>query len=94
MSFHELQELLFLCHDDGAIDDEELLLLNDEFSTKNPDLTYENYGRLELEDKNDFECLAEFRVKKRDLPILAEAFQIPDSFTCYQRSVVSGMEGL
>ncbi|XP_068677291.1 uncharacterized protein [Montipora foliosa] len=43
---------------------------------------------------NDSECLAEFRVKKRDLQILAEALQIPDSFTCYQRSVVSGMEGL
>ena len=43
---------------------------------------------------NDSECLAEFRVKKRDLQILAEALQILDSFTCYQRSVVSGMEGL
>ena len=94
MSFHELQELLFLCHDDDRIDDEELLLLYDEFSPKNPDFTYQNYGRLELEDMNDSECLAEFRVKKRDLPILAETLQIPDSFTCYQRSVVSGMEGL
>ncbi|XP_068690859.1 uncharacterized protein [Montipora foliosa] len=43
---------------------------------------------------NDSECLAEFRVKKRDLQILAKALQIPDTFTCYQRSVVSGMEGL
>lgn len=34
------------------------------------------------------------RVKKRDLPILAEALQMPDSFTFYQQSVVIGMEGL
>ena len=61
---------------------------------KNPDFSYENYDRLDLNDMNDSECLAEFRVKKRDLPILAEALQIPDSFTCSQRSVVSGMEGL
>ena len=94
MSFHELQELLLLSHDDGVIDDEELLLLYEEFLPKNPDFSYENYGRLDLQDMNDSECLAEFRVKKRDLPLLAEALQIPDSFTCYQRSVVSGMEGL
>ena len=34
------------------------------------------------------------RDRKRDLQILAEALQILDSFTCYQRSVVSSMEGL
>ena len=61
---------------------------------KNPDFSYENYDRLDLNDINDSECLAEFRVKKRDLQILAEALQIPDSVACYQRSVVSGMEGL
>jgi len=43
---------------------------------------------------NDAECLAEFRFRKRDLPLLAEVLQLPDSFTCDQRSVVSGMEGL
>ena len=94
MSLHELQELLFLSYNHGAIDDEELLLLYEEFLPKNPDFSYENYDRLDLNDMNDSECLAEFRVKKRDLPILAEALQIPDSFTCSQRSVVSGMEGL
>ena len=94
MSFHELQELLLLSHDDGAIDDDELLLLHKEFSPKNPDYSYENYCRLELEDMNDSECLVEFRVKKSDLEILADALHIPDSFTCDQRSVVTGMEGL
>ena len=53
MSFHELQELLLLSHDDGVIDDEELLLLYEEFSPKNPDVSYENYGRLDLQDMND-----------------------------------------
>ena len=46
MSHHELQELLFLGHDQGAIDDEELLLLYEEFLPKNPDFSYENYDRL------------------------------------------------
>ena len=39
---------------------------------------------------DDSDCLAEFIVKKRNLPILAEALQITDSFTCYH---VTGMEG-
>ena len=66
MSLHALQELLFLGHDHGAIDDEELLLLHEEFLPKNPDFSYENYDRLDLNDINDSECLAEFRVKKRE----------------------------
>lgn len=94
MSHHELQEFLFLGHDHCAVDDEELLLLYEEFWPKNPDFSLENYDRLDLNDMNDSECLADFRVKKRDLQILAEALQILDSFRCYQGSVVSGMEGL
>ena len=40
------------------------------------------------------ECKAEFRLEKNDLPSLAEALQIPDTFFCQQRSVCDGMEGL
>lgn len=76
MSLHELQELLFLSHDHGAIDDEELILLYEDFLPKNPDFWYENFDRLDLNNMNDSECLAEFRVKKRDLPILSEALQL------------------
>jgi len=42
----------------------------------------------------DDECLAEFRVRKRDIPLLEEALQIPDKFTLEQRSVVGETEGL
>ena len=40
------------------------------------------------------ECLAEFRVRKRDIPTLKEALQIPEEFMLEQRSVVRGTEGL
>ena len=43
---------------------------------------------------DDSECVAEFRVKKHDLPDLAAALQIPNQFVCHQRSVADGMEGL
>ena len=92
VSFHELQELFLLSHSHGLLNDEELLLLYEEHNPKNPDFPY--YGRFSLEEMNDSECVAEIRFRKHDLPLLAEALQIPDSFTCYQRSVASGMEGL
>lgn len=94
VSFHELQELFLFSHSQGILDDEELLLLYEEYSPKNPDFCYENFGGFSLDDKNDAECLAEFRFRKHDLPVLAEVLQIPDSFTCYQRTVSSGMEAL
>ena len=42
----------------------------------------------------DSECMAEFRVNKRDLPHLAECLQIPDAFVCNQGSVCEGMEAI
>ena len=94
VSFHELQELFLFSQAQGILDDEELLLLYEEYSPKNPDFCYENFGRYSLDDINDAECLAEFRFRNHDLPFLAEVVQIPDSFTRYQTTVSSGMEAL
>ena len=94
VSFHELQELLLFSHAQGILDDEEVSLLHEEYWPKNPDFFYENFGRFSLDDINDAECLAEFRFRKHDLPLFAEVLEIPDSFTCYQRTVSSGMEAL
>ena len=84
VNFHELQELFLLSHAHGILDDEELLILYEEYWPKNPDFCYENYERFSLDDMNDAECLAEFRFRKHDLPLLADVLQIPDSFTCYK----------
>ena len=40
------------------------------------------------------ECLAEFRVHKRDIPALAYHLRIPENFYCQQRSFSDGIEGL
>ena len=61
VSFHELQELFLFSHAQGNLDDEELLLLYEEYSPKNPDFCYENFGRFSLDDVNDAECLAEIQ---------------------------------
>lgn len=94
VSFHELQQLILLSHDYGILNDEELLLLYEEFQPKNPNFVHSDYQRLDLDDMNDAECFAEFRVRKRDLNLLCDVLQIPDNLICSQGSTASGLEGL
>ena len=42
----------------------------------------------------DSRCLAEFRVHKQDIPLQADALQIPPTLRSRQRSVCEGIEGL
>ena len=77
-----------------SITDEDFIILHELFSSRNPDFAYDSYDRFDLDNMNDDECKAEFRVRKRDLPTLAQALRIPRSFQLSQRSVVDGMEGL
>lgn len=93
-SFKEMRELLLLSHANNTIDDEEFLLLYEQFRSKNPDFPYDNHPRFSLDDMDESECLAEFRFQKRHIPLLVEVLQIPDTLLCYQRSVASGMEGI
>ena len=93
-SLRETRELLVDFYMNGVLSDEEFVVLYDENRSKNLDLPYDEYGRFDLDEMADSECISEFRVKKSDLPKLRDALQIPDSFTCYQKSVSDGMEGL
>ena len=74
--------------------DEDFIILYELFSSRNPDFAYDSYDRFDLDNMNEDECKAEFRVRKRDLPTLSQALRIPRSFQLSQRSVVDGMEGL
>ena len=58
------------------------------------DLPYSSCPLFDLDDFEDDECLAEFRVKKRDIPALTEALQIPDWISCNQQSKAEGTEAL
>ena len=55
---------------------------------------YSNYSRFPLEDVDEEECLREFRVRKGDIPCLANALGLPEIFKCKQRTVAEGIEGL
>ena len=69
-------------------------LLYDANTSKNPDFPYECYGKFDLNEMDDSECLAAFRFHKSDVPVLFEALQLPQSFTCQQGTICDGIEGL
>ena len=93
-TLREIRELLVDWYMNGVLSDEGFVLLYDKNLSKNLYLPYDEYGRLDLNEMADSECISEFRVRKGDLPKRRDALQIPNSFTCYQKSVSNGMEGL
>ena len=93
-SFKEFRQTLLLYYDADLITDEDFIILYELFSSRNPDFAYDSYDRFDLDNMNYDECKAEFRVRKRDLPTMAQALRIPRSFQLSQRSVVDVMEGL
>ncbi|CAH3159199.1 unnamed protein product [Porites lobata] len=93
-SFKEVRELLLVAYDSEIINDEEFLVLFENYRSRNPQFPYNSYPRFELENMQDDECLAEFRVKKEDVPRLADVLQIPETVRCEQRPVCGRIEGL
>ena len=79
---------------DGLLDDDEFLVLWQAHKSKNPEFPYEEHGRFSFDELDEAECKAEFRFEKRDLPVLVNVLGIPNLFTCSQRTVSDGMEGL
>ena len=57
---------MLLGYGDDLLNDEEFLLLCDAFKSDNLPFPYYNYPKFSLEDKDEFECIADFRVKKND----------------------------
>ena len=93
-SFRETRNALLLAHDEGIIGGEELALLYDLHTSKNPCFPYEEYDHFNLETMDSVDCKAEFRVERNDIPLLAEVLRIPAKFRCQQGTVCDGMEGL
>lgn len=94
MSHRYAREHLLITFDDAVISEEEFVLLYDYNKSSNLDLRHDQYSLFDLDNMVEGECLAEFRVRKRDISHLEEALQIPEEFTLEQRSVVGGKEGL
>lgn len=81
---------------DDTIDEEEVIMIFDELTRRNPPYPYWKHGRIEkqLDDISEAEFVSEFRFHHSELELLQEALAIPDQFTCVNGTVASGTEGL
>ena len=93
-TFKEARKQLIDSYLNDIIDDEEFVLLYDAHFSKNPEFPYKEYERFAMGDIDNVEFEAKFRVRKEDIPTLAEVLTIPDSFVCPQGTKADGIEGL
>jgi hypothetical protein len=91
-SFKELRNMLLIAYDSGDLSDEDFLVLYTAYQSKNPEFPFSVYGRFCYDAIDEAECLANFRVRKQDIPLLVEVLGIPEKITCPQRSICSGIE--
>ena len=84
MAFKNVQNLLSINYSDGFINDDEFVVLYDLYASKNLDFHNESYAPFDLEELDESESLVEFRFGKRDIRILRDVLQIPETITCSQ----------
>ena len=73
-SLKEVRNQLLISHNEGVLNDDELLLLYDLNRSNNLDQPYDSFPDFNFDDLEDDECLSEFRFYKRDLPLFAELY--------------------
>ena len=64
-SLKETPDVALLSHSQGPITNEELLLLLDSNTSRNPEVLYDNYARFDSDELEQAECKAEFRIEKK-----------------------------
>ena len=80
----------------GTLSEEELAIIYEITRRKSPEFPFWRYDRIEvqLQQINNDECMAGFRVTLSELYVLARALRIPDEFKCPNGTVATGIEGL
>ena len=63
-TFREVRDLVAVACFEDIIDEDKFLLLWDFNTSKNLDFPYEDYGRFDLDEMDDSECIAGFNVKR------------------------------
>ena len=74
-SFKAIRELTLLSYAENLLYDDEFLVLWEGNQSKNPDFPWDRYSPFDLENMDEAECKAEFRVQKRDLHTLGEVLE-------------------
>ena len=83
--------MLCLCLIEEIIVEEEFVLLYEVYSPSNLPFPHSAYEKLSLANKDPAECKADFRVEKRDIPLLLDVLRVPP---CRNGTICDGVEGL
>ena len=89
-----MRKLLLFLYATESISDEEFFTLYESYSSKNPDFPYSAYPKSDFDQIDESECLAEFRVRKQDITLLADVLQLPVTIRCHQRTTCDRTEVL
>ena len=95
-SFKKVQEMLCLCliEEEEITGEEEFVLLSEVHRPSNLPFPHSAYEKFSLANKDPAECKADFRVEKRDIPLLIDALRVPPVFKCRNGTICDGVEGL
>ena len=94
VSFKKVHEMLCLCLIEEIIDGEEFVLLYKAYRLSNLSYPHSANEKFSLANKDPAECKADFRVEKRDIPLLLDALRVPPVFQCRNGAICDGVEGL
>ena len=88
--------MLCLCPVEEIIDKDEFVLLYEAYRPSNLSFPHSTYEKLSLAiaNKDPAERKGDFRVKKRDIPLLLDALRVPPVFQCRNGTIFDGVEGL
>ena len=92
--FKIVQKVLCLCLMEEIIDEEEFVLLYEAYRPSNLPFPHSAYEKFSLANKDPAECKADFRVEKRDIPLLLDALRVPPVFQCRNGTICDGVQGL
>ena len=87
MSFHELREALVCAFSDGVINEEEFLILYEEYESTNLNFPHWEYEPFSIDNFDISEGRAEFRVDKDDIPLLVKG-QMNQKFDIFHFSSI------
>ena len=90
MSFNEVRDALVFALADDVIDEDEFLVLCEEYRPCNPPFPYWDYRPFSLDNMDCSECKADFRLEKEDIPVLPNILRVPRWFRCPQVTFVVG----
>ena len=88
-----VRDALLLAYDEEVISDEEFAFLYDENYSKEL-FPYWKYEKFDFDEWDTTECRTELMFDKRDVSLLHDSLDLPEKFTCCQRTVCDSFAGL